>query len=341
MPQLPTSALRDPSIHAHRYDLPRDAFVLRRVPRAAHAAAAFLTDEYLGPATGEPDWVARSQAETLEEGGPLHFIFHSAFCNSTLLVRALDHAGLAMGLSEPVVLNDLVGLRRRGEIDNAGLADRCRASLRLLGRPWDAGEAVVIKPSNIVNGLAAGLLALRPEARALVVHTELKLFLASVARKGLWARLWVRQLAEGFFRDGVVQPLGFAPDDLARLTDLQVAALGWLAQQRIFAMLAKGCQPGRVRGLAAEQLTPEPGLMLDAVANHFGLSAEPALRAALAEAPALRRHSKSGESFDMAARRSEQLRALELHGAEIEAVLTWSQACADQAGISMELPDPL
>ena len=59
-------------------------------------------------------------ARLLGEQAPIHFIFHSAFCASTMLVRALDVPGSAMGISEPVILNDMVGWRRRGaEISNA------------------------------------------------------------------------------------------------------------------------------------------------------------------------------------------------------------------------------
>ena len=341
MAQLDAATLADPAWIAHRYDLPRDAFVLRRFPREAHHTVPFLTDEYLGPAPAEPDWVARGQVAGLPPPAPLHFIFHSAFCNSTLLARAFDQPGLAMGLSEPVVLNDLVGLRRRGEVDGPGLGQRCDASLSLLARGWGPGEAVIVKPSNIVNALAPGLMSLRPAARAIVMHTDLPLFLGSVARKGLWARLWVRELAEGFLRDGLLAPLGLAAEDVLRLTDLQTAAAGWLAQQLVFADLAKRFGPARVRGLVAERLYPDPAPVLGAVADHFGLSREPAARAALAQADALQRHSKTGAAFDMAARRAEQAHAAALHAEEIDAVIAWSRVCAERAGVPMDLPHPI
>lgn len=341
MPKLDSAALADPSLMVHRYDLPRDAFVLRRFPREAHRGVPFLTDEYLGAAPAEPEWVGGAEVAGVTATAPVHFIFHSAFCNSTLLARALDHPGLAMGLSEPVVLNDLVGLRRRGAIDMPGLGQRFDAALILLARPWGAGEAVVVKPSNIVNPLASGLMNLRSDARAIVMHTPLPLFLASVARKGLWGRLWVRELAEGFLRDGIFAPLGLQAEDVLRLTDLQAAAAGWLAQQRVFRDLAERYGAARVRGLDAERLDPDPAPVLEAVADHFGLSADPHLRAELGKAAALRRHSKTGAAFDMAARRAEQARASALHQDEITAVLTWSEACAAQAGIAMDLPHPI
>jgi hypothetical protein len=341
MAQLDDAALSDPAWIVHRYDLAGDAFVMRRFPREDHRLVPFLTDEYLGPPPPEPDWATPIQAGALGRPGPIHFILHSAFCNSTLLTRALDHPGLAMGLSEPVVLNDFVGLRRRGEIAMPAFGQRCDAALSLLSRPWENGEAVVVKPSCIVNPLAGGLLGLRPEAKAIVMHTRLELFLGSVARKGLWARLWARELAEGFFRDGILAPLGMEPSDLPRLTDLQAAAASWLGQQVVFADLAKRYGPERIRGLEAEQLYPDPAPVLRQVADHFGLSRDTGLRDALARAAALRRHSKTGAEFDMAARRGEQELATAAHREEIEAVSEWGRQCAARAGVPLDLPYPI
>ncbi len=92
----------------HRYDPQHDAIHFWHTPRAAHGTANFLIDEYLGEA--KPTIIARTAALT-QAGKPasLRFILHSAFCCSTLLARAFDAPGLAMGLKEPVILNDLIG----------------------------------------------------------------------------------------------------------------------------------------------------------------------------------------------------------------------------------------
>ena len=337
MAQLDTATANDAEWIAHRYDLPRDAFVLRRFARGRHAEVPFLTDEYIGTAPAEPDWIGRSQTREVAQA-PLHFILHSAFCNSTLLVRALDVPGSAMGLSEPVVLNDLVGVRRRGQVDVAGFAERLDAALVLLSRPWGQGEAVVVKPSNMLNPVAAGLLALRPQARAVVMHTALPAFLGSVARKGLVSRLWVRELAQGYLRDGAFAPLGLAPEDFLRLTDLQVAAAGWLAQQVVFAQLGQRFGNERIAGLSAERLAEAPGSAVAAVRRHFGLAD---VNVADGQAAPFARHSKTGAPFDMAARKADQDRAAAAHGDEIAAVVEWANLCAAQAGIAMDLPFPI
>src|SRR5687767_2940924 len=97
----------DPEWLAHRYDEQADAFHYRHVTRSRHAEVGFATDDYLGK-EDNPVVIRREDAARLLAGeAPTHFIFHSAYCASTMLVRALDVPGSAMGLSEPVLLNDM------------------------------------------------------------------------------------------------------------------------------------------------------------------------------------------------------------------------------------------
>jgi hypothetical protein len=332
----PSAPVRDAEWLAHRYDAAGDAVHFRHVPRARHSEVPFLTDEYLGSGPVQP--VPFVGAVSHAPGGRLHFIFHSAFCASTLLTRALDVPGLAMGLSEPVILNDVVGFRRRGG-DPRAVARLLAGSMTLLARPFAPGEMVVVKPSNILNPLAAAMLRLRPDARAVALYAPLPVFLASVARKGMWCRLWAREHLEGLLTDQSVD-LGFTARDLFRQTDLQVAAVGWLAQHALFAALA-AAEPGRVATLDSETLLAEPRRALDALARHYGARPDKATIEAMAAGPAFSRHSKFGQAFNPAERAREQDAATKVHGNEIAKVTEWARAVAGNAGVSMTLPQPL
>ncbi|HKY81006.1 MAG TPA: hypothetical protein VJM09_05980, partial [Sphingobium sp.] len=218
MTESAASIVADPEWLAHRYDEQADAFHYRRVSRARHAEVPFAIDDYLGK---EPNAVVIPREEAARQLGdqaPLHFVFHSAFCASTMLVRALDRSGSAMGISEPVMLNDMAGWRKRGA-DVRKHAVVMNDVLGQLSRPFGAGEAVVLKPSNVFNGLAMGALHIRPGAKALLLYSPLDEFLLSVARKGLWCRLWARELLEGLLQEGMVD-LGFEARDYFRQSDL-------------------------------------------------------------------------------------------------------------------------
>jgi len=331
----PTLILQDPSWLAHRYDSDADGIQFIHAPRAVHRAATFLIDEYL-PEAARPVIVPRAAAMAAAPApAPLHFIFHSAFCCSTLLARAFDIEGVAMGLKEPTILNDLSGWRNRGAAP-ASLAAVLDDAMTLLARPFLPGESVIVKPTNLGNPFAAAMLAMRPAARALLLHAPLRLYLGSVAKKGMWGRLWVRELFVKLGRDGLMD-YGFSREEVLRQTDLQIAAIGWLAQHRLFAALIERHGRDRVRSLDSEQMLARPQETLAALSALFGLALDDAAVAAIVAGDAFTRHSKDGTAFGRAARQAEQRDAAAVHAEEVDKVAIWAEAVAASAGQPLQL----
>lgn len=319
---------------AHRYEEQQDAVHFAYVARARHAELTFLTDAEIGDAprrvlsrTG-----CLAAIKSLAPPTP-HFIIHSAYCCSTMLARAFDLPGTAMALKEPQILNDAVGLRLRGG-DPRQVAAALDIALWLLARPFAAGEAVVVKPSNLVNALIPALISLRPDVRLLFLHAPLEEFLGSIARKEIEGRAWVRELMWKFIVLGQATRFGFPEEELYRHTDLQVAALGWLAQQALFGDVIS--QHGDAsRSLVSETLTARPAECMAKLGELFGLRID---AGAVAHGPAFRRHSKDGSDFSSAERSAERADGLARHAREIAMVMEWSRAVADHASISLELP---
>jgi hypothetical protein len=324
---------------ANRYDESQDAIHFVRLTREEHRAVTFITDDYI-PAEA-PRLVLRRGDVAAAAGppAPLHFVFHSAYCCSTVLARAFDIEGISMGLKEPLILNDMVGWRRRGAEPRA-LAGVLDDVLTLLARPFSPREAVVVKPSNVLNSIAPAMLGARPQSRAILLYAPLPDFLRSIARKGLWGRRWARELFIGQLRDGMVD-LGLAEQHYLDLTDLQVAAAGWLAQQDVFNRLIGRFGPERVRALDSTALMARPGEAMARLSDLFGLSlGEAAIEAVLA-GPAFTSHSKSNAGFSAADRVAEQRDAAATHADEIEKVAVWAEAVAAAAGVSLRLEAPL
>ncbi|WCL54141.1 hypothetical protein [Gimibacter soli] len=328
----------NPDWWPHRYDPNRDAVHYIPASRDDHRAAVFLTDEYLKGAKS-PKPVARREAVAAQgAAAPMHFIFHSAFCCSTLLARAFDLPGLSMGLKEPVIFNDIAGWKNRGARPEQIVAVMTDA-LRLLARPFEPGETLVVKPSNLINGYAPLMLKLLPEAHALLLHAPLPVFLASIARKGMWGRLWVRDLMVKQLRDGLIQ-LGFQGEDYLGLTDLQAAAVGWLAQQALFVGMSR--QFGaRVRTLDSETLVASPDKAMTALAALFQVPLGAEAVKEIVEGPVFNRHSKSDTAFGADERASERESGEALHADEIEKVTVWAAAVAKNAGVPLTLPSAL
>ncbi|MEA3051758.1 MAG: hypothetical protein QOG72_661 [Sphingomonadales bacterium] len=335
----PAAIARDPAWLPHRYDETTDSIHFLRLEREEHRAVTFITDDYISAEA--PRLVLRrgDVAAAARPPAPLHFIFHSAYCCSTVLARAVDVEGASMGLKEPLILNDMVGWRRRGG-DPRLLAATLDDVLALLAQPFSPGEKLVVKPSNILNGLAAAMLGLRPKSNALLLYAPLPDFLRSIARKGLWGRRWVRELFIGQLRDGIVD-LGLDEQNYLDLTDLQVAAAGWLAQHAIFGRLIARFGPARVRALDSATLMARPREAMAGLSGLFGLGLDGPGIEAIVSGPAFTSHSKSNAGFSAADRLAEQRDAAATHADEIEKVAIWAEAVAAAAGVALRLDAPL
>ena len=330
----PATLLSNPEWFPSHWEQPGNRVRFVRLPRDRHAALTFLADEYVRPLN-----LDTATASIAELGGakalaarPPNYIFHSAFCASTLLTRALDVPGVAMGLKEPEILNELADAARSGSLPGEAL----RAIVALLARPLAPGEAIVVKPSNVANLLAPALLDLDAGSRAIFLYAPLPRFLRSVADKGLWGRRWARRLHALAARDTGLD-FGLSSAEQFELTDLQVAALAWLTQHaQAIALLA--AFPDRVRTLDSEAFLARRAETIAAVAGHFGLAIDERQSREIAAGPAFTTHAKEiGRAFDP----EEPLQAkaaVPVIDEEIAMVAQWARSVADHAGISLDMP---
>jgi hypothetical protein len=328
--------VRDPLWLPHRYDPEFDAVHFVKLSRADHRAMTFLIEAEI-PADAAKVVIDRRKAVAAAASGRLNFVFHSAYCCSTLLCRALDFEGKSMSLKEPLILNDVVGWRRRGGAEPRFIAEVLDSVATLISQPFSAGESVVVKPSNIINGLATGLLAMRSDSNAILLYAPLRVYLGSIAKKGMWGRLWVREFFIAALKDGLID-LGFSEEQYMGQTDLQIAAVGWLAQQALFAQLIQRFGGSRVRALNSEMLVGSPEASLKLISELFGLGFNSSQIETIATGPAFSKHSKSDVAFDRAARTAEHNSSSTLHADEIEKVAIWIEEVARSAGISLSLP---
>ena len=327
--------VNNPNWWPHRYDSTRDAVHFIKASKEDHRSAVFLTDEYLKGAS-DPKPVDRKFAASTGNQVPLHFIFHSAYCCSTLLTRAFDIPGISMGLKEPVILNDMEGSLARGAVQTSW-ETVSKDLLSLLARPLEAHETIIAKPSSLINNIAPQIMAMRPDSRALFLYAPLEDYLGSIARKGMWGRLWVRDLMIKQLRHNLIH-LGLQGDDYLGLTDLQTAAVGWLVQHAIFAHLYEQYGAERLLFLDSVSFMKHPKTALDKLSNHFGLKVSTERLTEIVTGPVFNTHSKTDEDFDMSSREADRNEGEQLHSDEIEKVYIWAQAVADNARIPLNFP---
>jgi hypothetical protein len=127
---------RDPDWLPHTYDVAGENLTLVHVPRDARQELTFLTAKHFAERFTKGSFPVGSIASELSgvEQAPMHFIFHTAFCGSTLLAKALTIPSVAEALREPDVLVNLANRLTRS--DDAANRQRLELVLKLL----DAAE---------------------------------------------------------------------------------------------------------------------------------------------------------------------------------------------------------
>ena len=141
------------------FDPEHDVYQFARVSKATYRGSAFL-DHRIRPL---PDAVRSLPGKEVDvllrcvAPQPAGWIFHTAFCASTLLATCLDDEGRTLVLREPAVLSRLAAFERR--TGAGGNSAARRRVLALTERSYPA-ERVIVKPSNYANALLGSVLGL-------------------------------------------------------------------------------------------------------------------------------------------------------------------------------------
>ena len=306
-----------------------------RLPRERHREVKFLEEKFLPADVARHSYtVAEVEAAAAAiPAAPPRFLFHSSMAGSTLLARMLDRPGTAMALSEPIILNQLSAAHSKG----ADVGDLTELIVRLLSRPFGPGELVAVKPANTANNLMDLIAARFPGMRALTMEAPVAELLATVAKRGGHGRMIYRRLY-AFVSRTVELPVTMDPEDLWELTDLEVAAYAWMLQHAEFLAMLTG-RPEQFRSLASARLFERDPAMLAALRDFFGLG--PGFPPP-PDDPVYSRHSKDpAKPYDRGARQAELDRLAATYGEEVERGVGLARELAREAGIPLDLPNPL
>lgn len=331
----PTTICADPHWLPHAFDPQSRRIQFVKVDAAAFAAPAFLAD-WKPQTASDQVWIAASDVLAMQpETGPLHFIFHTAFCRSTLLVRALNIPEVSIGLSEPGIIASLASAGAA----QPGLAQQLIAPcLNLLARPHDGTRAVFVKPTNHANMLIPAMLQARPDARAILMSNALPAFLRSVNRKGMMGRRWGRQL--------YWEVQGYAPLDMGMdaretfaMTDMQAAGAAWLLNRRLFADVTVRFggtgETARVMPLDGDAFNTARTKTIAAIADFTGTPLTPQQAEQAATSPIFTTHAKQGGDFAAQEAGANQASTSAAVEEEIAKVAEWVELIAGQLGLDI------
>lgn len=234
----------DPGWLPHSIDWSNGTVQFQKFPHEQFRAPGFLF-EFQAEGSADKQEIPISRLRDIRvETLPIHFVFHTAFCRSTLLSRALNLDGIAVGMSEPGIIASLV---------NAPAEFRPILSivLRLLARQRTGVSAIFVKPTNHANRLIPQIMDASPDSRAIFMTCPLKPFLNSVRKRGLMGHRWGRKLYLEVQQYAGLD-LGMSPNEAFAMSDLQAAGLAWFLYQNYFTHLASNSFQERVRTLDSD-----------------------------------------------------------------------------------------
>ena len=316
----------DPAWFPDNVDFNRNTFGFVHTTREALSRQSFLDARWDRAALARMD-IPIPTVLSATQGFPrpkLNFIWHTAFCCSTLISRCLDSVGENLALKEPQLLILLAEAKRAGHLtQRSGALD---AAFKLLARRHHARESVLIKPTNAVNNLI-------PEAtraadgRMLFLYSDCKNFLISIIKKGEMGRIFARKLFGLFAADGHAQAQ-WPMQALFELSDLQVAALVWHMQMAEF---RRNREASQAIGLNCDDFLAKPRETLSRLNDFFDLNFSEARLDAITAGPLLSQNAKDISQSFSAKRRAAEAGDIEKSlGDELDIVVEWSfRACPE------------
>ncbi|HEY0503108.1 MAG TPA: hypothetical protein VGD42_06380 [Lysobacter sp.] len=298
--------------------VPERRFGFARLDLDALERSTFM-DTRLDAALASLEQVPADAFEAPLPPRPPAWLFHTSFCGSTLLARALHVPPAQVALKEPLVL------RRLGDARHAGwdVRELCTVTARLLARPWSDGGGVLVKATHAALNVADELLEATPGSRAVLLTSSLDDFLVSNLKKPRETLEKVPALAERALQAGTLHrrlpPQALQPPDL-----LGAVALQWAAQRDLVAGLATR-HAGRVRVLDFADLAHDPVGVSLACSRWWRLpAAADAIRARAQDVA--QRNAKAVDVSYSATQRAQEARLVQdRHGDDLTRARAWAE----------------
>jgi len=321
-----------PDFYPLRMDFDNGALSFVPMTRAAYKSSSFLDGRIQAAGPERYDIPAADVLHVAAEASPppnrVHYIFHAAFCCSTLLARYLELIPPCFVLKEPLLLTQMAVVRPRpfgpndGAIEPAEWTRLFDLCVRLLGRGYAAEDIVAIKVNDICNSLGEMLLARDPASKAVFVTIGLKDFLL-VLLKSPDRRQWLRGRLLKARKDAVIVP-ELAEFDPVRMSDAEGGAYLWALNEALRVRLC-GLGQSRVLTLPGEQISETPERAVRTVANHFGIPVSQGLPKNIFSDATAARHAKDpARTYDARSRRKELKTLQKQIGPEADRGAEWA-----------------
>ncbi|HWA30087.1 MAG TPA: hypothetical protein VG867_03265 [Rhizomicrobium sp.] len=311
--------LADPNWFPDDFDSEKGDIRFAEVTRDQLAAQSFLDRRWNRSSLRRGRVHLSAVGEKLAGKAPpnnLRFIWHTGFCCSTLLARALNAPGRNLSLCEPQLLMYATEVKREREM-RPDLSELPDIAFALLSRGFAPEELVTIKPAPFVNYLVPEAMAL-PQSRHLFLYSDCESFLVSALRRETEGASYIRSMLENMRRNGIASE--WTDEKILALPPLRATALLWHMEVAELRKNERGA-----RSLDCDAFLADPETVLNAMDEFFALGLGPDHIRTVVEGPLFRQDSKNpAAEFNTARRREIQEAARRQIGAQLNDAISWS-----------------
>ncbi len=274
-----SSVFVSPSVFPEKIDLPNRNLHCCNMSAESYERSPFLDHRIIKL---NDETIIVSLAELLvrvpeTQVATTHYVFHNAFCCSTLYSRCLNAAKQLLVLREPNVLMEVASIYRfRGtqllpDLKIEVADDIFSVTTRMLSRRYQGQSNVIIKPSDACNNIMHRLLEEHVRNKCLLMYSELERFLVAILKQPHrveWVKIRATELTLDEMHAGRKVPVN--PQTLDAVS---TAAYVWVLHMKKMRALQKTFGKDRVKSLNSEVFMSSPVKSVAAGLMFFGSEA--------------------------------------------------------------------
>jgi hypothetical protein len=270
----------------------------------------------------------------------LNFIWHTGFCCSTLLAKALNHSANNLSLCEPQILVDAADAKRAGLFARRpAFSDIPKLIFHLLAPKRSPAPAVTVKPAPAANVLLRDA-ATQTAGAMLFLYSDCRSFLISTAKLGEEGRKYARRMFIALLGDGHILAQ-WPPRKLLSLSDLELAALVWHMQIAEFVRNWRLVQ-ARARSLDCDAFLINPFETLSRLDEFLSLNIGSEKLAEVVAGPLFQQNAKDPNVSLGSGLRREQNEAIARQlGPDLDRIVSRSYEICPSTPRGAPLPNPL
>jgi hypothetical protein len=264
---------------------------------------------------------------------PIHFIWMTDYCGSTLFARALNEVPGLYLYNETLLFLDLANARRRAihgqlSMDDKQWRNLLKMALFYQRKTFVDGDVALVKEWPASNFILHEILGISETFRGIFLYGGLEDFLSSCLKIPYRRKLARARVTQMFAELKSMEAL--KEIDLSGLTDAQAAALHWLYLMYWHHDHAYQDHP-RLRTLFSNDFFADPANVLQRSAKHFGIPLSDESARNITRGHVFNKHTKNpSKAFSIRAHEASLTAARRQFGDEVAAGVEWAQAITRQ-----------